>query len=226
MPMSDATRAERERTAYQRWEMAPLHERRAGGDGAAPAISKLAQELMAARDAGHQQGYQAGLLQGLAAGQAQGLNQGLADSATVLAAQQAALASLCHGFAQQATQAREQIAQQLLALALDMAHALLKSTLELQPERLLPVIAHALQGLPALQLPATLHLHPQDLELVQTAQGAELTAAGWRLRADPHITRGGCRVETPSNQIDATLETRWCRLQQNFGLGADDLSPL
>ncbi len=220
--MSETPLARPAAAPYQRWEMATLGDARSTRAATTPSISKLAQEMMAARDAGHTQGYQAGLLQGRADGQA----QGLANSAAVLAQQQAALAQLGQSFTQQAAQTREQLAQQVLALALDMAHALLKSTIVLQPERLLPVIAHALQDLPALQLPAALYLHPQDLELVQSAQGNELTAAGWRLRADPQITRGGCRIETPSNEIDATLETRWRRLQQDFGLSADNLSPL
>ena len=220
--MSEVPVSKPQPSPYQRWEMSSRGERRSNPSSTSPSISKLAQEMMAARDAGHTQGYQAGLLQGRADGQA----QGLANSAAVLAQQQAALAQLGQSFTQQAAQTREQLAQQVLALALDMAHALLKSTIVLQPERLLPVIAHALQDLPALQLPAALYLHPQDLELVQAAQGNELTAAGWRLRTDPQITRGGCRIETPSNEIDATLETRWRRLQQDFGLSADNLSPL
>lgn len=220
--MSEAPASKVLPTPYKRWQMLALGERRSNSPASNPSISKLAQEMMAARDAGHHQGYQAGLLQGRTDGQA----QGLAQSELVLDEQRAALANLCLAFQQQTAQAREAIAQQLLALALDMAHALLKSSIELQPDRLLPVIENALQGLPALQSPSNLYLHPQDLVLVQTAQGQQLTAAGWRLRADPQLTRGGCRLATPSNEIDATLETRWRRLQQAFGLTAECLSPL
>ncbi len=220
--MSEAPVSKPQPSPYQRWEMSTLGERRSKQAPSIPSISKLAKEMMAARDAGHQQGYQAGLLRG----QAEGLAQGLEQSEAVLAAHQATLAELCQGFTQQAEQAREQIAQQLLALALDMAHALLKSTLELQPERLLAVIEHALHELPMLQLPATLYLHPQDLELVKVARGEQLTGAGWRLRGDAQLARGGCRIETPSTEIDATLETRWRRLQQSLGLTEQWLSPL
>jgi flagellar assembly protein FliH len=37
---------------------------------------------------------------------------------------------------------------------------------------------------------------------------------------DPQIERGGCRLETPSTEIDATLETRWRRVIAS--LGRDD----
>jgi flagellar assembly protein FliH len=224
--MSEARDKKHLQTPYQRWEMATLHEVRPNATANPASMSRLAQEMVDARDAGQREGYQAGLLQGRSTGHAEGLAQGLADSQSLLHEQQAALLSLCQNFSQQATQAREQTAQQLLALAMDMAQAVLKSALVLQPDRLLPVVDHAIQSLPSLQLPAILFLHPQDLPLVQAAQGEALAAQGWRLRADGQMTRGGCRIETPSNAMDATLETRWHRLQQAFGLSSAELSPL
>jgi flagellar assembly protein FliH len=40
------------------------------------------------------------------------------------------------------------------------------------------------------------------------------------------MLRGGCRVETPANEIDASLPTRWARLQQALGQQGEWLSPL
>ena len=220
--MSETSAVKARGAPYQRWEMAALGEARSQGGPAAASIAKLAQEMMAARDAGQRQGYEAGLL----TGHADGLAQGLAQSDAVLGERQSALRALCQEFEQQSMQAREEIASQVLALALDMAHALFKSALVLQPERILPIVTQALQGLPALQQPARLHLHPLDLELVAATQGEALSDAGWRLQADPQLARGGCRLETASNEVDATLETRWRRLQQAFGLKAEDLAPL
>ena len=82
--MSETPLARPAAAPYQRWEMATLGDARSTRAATTPSISKLAQEMMAARDAGHNQGYQAGLLQGRADGQA----QGLANSAAVLAQQQ------------------------------------------------------------------------------------------------------------------------------------------
>ena len=32
--------------------------------------------------------------------------------------------------------------------------------------------------------------------------------SGWKINADPFLSRGGCRVLTNSSRIDATVETR------------------
>ncbi len=224
--MSEPAAKRPEASAYQRWEMKPLAPARSDKPAAPASISKLAQEMVAARDAGHQQGYQDGLAQGRAEGQAQGLAQGLEQAASVLAGHQAALDELCRHFQEQAKLAREQTAQHMLALALDMAHALFKSTLELQPERVLPVIEQALRELPGLQASASLYLNPQDLELVRASQGATAITTGLRLCADAQLARGGCRLETAENEIDARVETRWRRLQQAFDLAPEDLTPL
>ena len=214
-------------TAYQRWEMAPLGATRPARTGAGHLpTTRLTQEVARAREAGHQLGYQEGLQQGHSQGQADGLALGLMEGQRLMETEQAALQALIESFQKQVTHAREHVAQQVLALALDMAHAVLKSALAVQPERVLPLIEQTLQSLPTLKSNARLFLHPQDLALLEAAQGAALTAAGWQLRADPDMLRGGCRLETPANEIDATLPTRWSRLQQALGQQGDWLLPL
>jgi flagellar assembly protein FliH len=45
----------------------------------------------------------------------------------------------------------------------------------------------------------------------------ELAEGGWQLIEDSSIERGGCMVETPSNQIDATNGMRWKRISDALG---------
>jgi flagellar assembly protein FliH len=227
--MSDPRAELHKQTAYERWEMAPLADNRTGRAGPATgslADLRLAQESERARQTGHRQGHQEGLAQGHADGLAQGLAHGLAEGRASIDAQQATLLTLLVSFEEQLTHARENIGQQVLAVALDMAHAMLKSALEIEPKRVLPLVEQTLQSLPALKSSALLYLHPQDLALLVTAQGEALAAEGWHLRADPHMLRGGCRVETPANEIDASLPSRWMRLQQALGQQGEWLSPL
>ena len=54
--------------------------------------------------------------------------------------------------------------------------------------------------------------------LVRARLGDEIAGGGWRIVEDTQVTRGGCRVETASNQIDATAETRWQRIAAALGL--------
>jgi flagellar assembly protein FliH len=227
--MSDPRAELHKQTAYERWEMAPLTDNRTGRtgpDAGSLADLRLAQESERARQTGHRQGHQEGMAQGHADGLAQGLANGLAEGRASIDAQQAALITLLASFEEQITHARESIGQQVLAVALDMAHAMLKSALEIEPKRVLPLVEQTLQSLPALKSSALLYLHPQDLALLVTAQGEALVAVGWHLRADPHMLRGGCRVETPVNEIDASLPTRWARLQQALGQQDEWLRPL
>ena len=227
--MSDPRAELHKQTAYERWEMAPLAENRPGRTSpTAGSLSdvRLAQELERARQTGHRMGHQEGLAQGQVQGHADGLAQGFTEGRALIDSQQAALQTLLASFEGQLTHAREHIAQQVLAVALDMAHAMLKSALEIEPKRVLPLVEQTLQSLPALKSSALLYLHPQDLALLVTAQGEALVAEGWHLRADPRMLRGACRVETPANEIDASLPTRWARLQQALGQQGEWLSPL
>ena len=45
----------------------------------------------------------------------------------------------------------------------------------------------------------------------------ELQKAGWRVADDAQLERGGCRIETASNQIDAATGSRWQRIAAALG---------
>ena len=47
-----------------------------------------------------------------------------------------------------------------------------------------------------------------------------LATLPWKIVEDAQIERGGCRLETPTTEVDATLETRWRRVVAS--LGRDD----
>ncbi|MEW6119185.1 MAG: flagellar assembly protein FliH [Pseudomonadota bacterium] len=156
-----------------------------------------------------------------AAGHAEGLAAGLAEGRAQAARETARLQALAEGFAMETRRADEAISQQVLELAVDLARAVLKSALAIQPERVIPVVREAVRYLPALQQPALLYLNPADLGLVRERIGDELTKMGWQLTEDASLEAGGCRVETPSNQIDASLPTRWQRLVAALGMQTD-----
>lgn len=170
-------------------------------------------EITAIQEQARQEGYQAGHAEGYAHGQ-----QKAAEEAQRLHA-------LAGAFAAEVNQADALISQQLLDLALDLARAILKTALAVQPELVLPIVREAVRYLPSLQQPARLALHPDDAALVTEKIGAELEKAGWQITLDAHLERGGCRVDTASNQIDATLPTRWQRLTAALGKETDWLEP-
>jgi len=210
--MSSTVIPKEQMSAFQRWELASFNERPAAApaapaapEPALPTIEQLAEIREAARTKGHAEGW--------ADGRAEGLAQGRAEAA----AETERLRQIADTFGQEVARADEVIAQQMLDLALDLAQAMLKTALAVRPELVLPIVGEAIHYLPALQQPALLFLHPDDAQLVRNHMDDELQKAGWRLAEDTQLERGGCRVETASNQIDATTATRWQRIAAALG---------
>ncbi len=174
-----------------------------------PSIEQIAEIREAARAKGHDEGR--------VEGHAIGLAQGRAEAA----AETQRLRQIADTFSQEVARADEVIAQQMLELALDLTKAMLKTALAVRPQLVLPVVAEAIRYLPALQQPAILFLHPDDAALVKTHMHDELQKAGWRVADDAQLERGGCRLETASNQIDASIATRWQRIAAGLGKEAE-----
>ncbi|OYX24758.1 MAG: flagellar assembly protein FliH, partial [Hydrogenophilales bacterium 32-62-9] len=121
-------------------------------------------------------------------------------------------------------QADEIISQQILDLSIDLARALLKPALAIRPELVIPIVKEAVRYLPVLHQPALLFLNPSDALLVKARIGDELEKMGWQIADDGQLEPGGCRVETASNQIDASLPTRWQRLTAALSKNSDWLA--
>ena len=216
-------------TAYQRWEMASFEEKKVVPPPPPSPISVFAEQIAAARDEarrkGHEAGYEEGLgkgmEQGLAQGLAQGLEegrrQGLEEGRAQALQEKLRLQELTETFSSEIANANETVADNLLDLALDLAKAMLKTELAVKPELIIPIVSEAIHYLPSVQQPALVHLHPDDAVLVRDMMGDELSASGWRIVEEQTIERGGCRIETASNQIDASVASRWQRIATALG---------
>jgi flagellar assembly protein FliH len=222
-------------SAYQRWELASF-------DAPPPptpeeVVARLEEGNRKARlaaynmgleegraigiEQGHTQGFEQGHAAGMEKGYADGLEQGRAQAE----AERQQLLQVAATFGNEIGHASERIADDVLVLALDLAKAMLKNALAVRPELVLPIVAEAIHYLPSVQQPALLFLHPDDAQLVTKLMGEELEQANWRIIEDAHIERGGCRVETSSNQIDATTTSRWQRISAALGKESDWLAP-
>lgn len=213
-------------TAYQRWEMnsfdrvpepEPVFPDTSAEEALPEAPSAPAwptdEEIAAIREQARQEGYEAGHAAGHEAGYADAYAQGQAENAVELANLQAIAAT----FGQALAQADENIANDMLELALHLARNMLRSALDVKPELIIPVVRDAISYLPVLQQPALLMLNPEDARLVREQIGEELDKGGWRVIDDAQISRGGCKIDTASNQIDAQAEVRWQRLAHALG---------
>ena len=211
-----------QQTPWQRYELAsfcdnrPTAVARAAAEKAARAAlqRQLSEQIAGSRQQARDEGHAEGRAEGYAAGHAEGLAQGRIDAA----AEREQLLQLLQGFTTELGHANETVSRDVLALALDVAKAMLKTALPVKPELVLPVIDDALRHLPVVQAPAILQLHPEDFSLVQAQIGDGLAAGGWRLQPDATLERGGCRIETGANQIDAEPATRWQRIAAALGV--------
>jgi flagellar assembly protein FliH len=204
-------------SAYQRWEMASFGDDRPSVQNAATAARQTTEQLAQLREEATRQGYAAGLEQGRADGFAQGIEAGRAAGAQDMMH----MRQIAETFGAEVAHANEVIANDVLDLALDLSKAMLKTALAVRPELVLPIVSEAIRYLPTLQQPALLFLNPEDAALVRARMDEELTKAGWRMAEDAHLERGGCRVETASNQIDASASTRWQRIAGALGKESD-----
>jgi flagellar assembly protein FliH len=232
-------------SAYQRWEMTSFGDERpsavaqrqaaqAQAHNAAPAARRdpavpaapaiplpTLEEIEAIRDGAREEGFAEGHAEGLEAGRQQGhdagYEDGLAQGRAEAAQEAARLKELAASFGDAVTHADEAISNDVLELALHLARNMVKTAFDVKPELILPVVREAIDYLPTLQQPAILLLHPDDAAIVRSAMSQELDTGGWRIIEDDHIARGGCRVDTASNQIDAQIASRWQRLAHALG---------
>jgi flagellar assembly protein FliH len=172
-----------------------------------------AQELESIREAARAEGQAEGYAEGRALGHA----EGLAEGRTAAAGELEHLRAIADAFSQALARADETIAGEVLDLALHLARAMVRTAFEVKPELVIPVVREAIEYLPVLQQPALLALNPEDAPIVRAGIGEELEKGGWRVVEDPGIGRGGCKIDTASNQIDAQASLRWQRLTHALG---------
>jgi flagellar assembly protein FliH len=234
-------------SAYQRWEMTSFGDERpstlaqrqaeraaaeaaraAAAPPAAPPLPAIpmptVEEIEAIREAARQEGYAQGHAEGLASGHEAGYQDGLDTGRLEAAAELTHLQNLATTFGDAVTKADEAISNDVLELALHLARNMVRTAFEVRPELILSVVREAIDYLPTLQQPAVLTLHPEDALIVRSSIGHELDKSGWRVVEDGGIARGGCRVDTASNQIDAQIASRWQRLTHALGKNLDWLA--
>lgn len=221
-----------QQSAYQRWEMTSFGDERPGTQARRaamappPAPEPVAQpidivphvalptleEIEAIREQARAEGHAEGLEEGRAAGHAEGYADGARAGQLEAESELEHLRTIAATFSEAVMQADETIAHDVLELALRLARGMVRTAFEVRPELILPVVQEAIGYLPVLAQPATLTLNPEDAEIVRQAMGQELVKGGWRIVEDAGLARGGCKVDTASNQIDAQAQARWARL--------------
>lgn len=191
---------------------------------AAQAKASEDQQAQAKAEIDQQQAYQAGHAEGVVQGRAQAqleLQQQMQDFMQTQA--QAAgqrLGQLFESAQEQLAQAEQAMAQEVLALACELARQVLRHELTVNPTVVMPVLTEAIDLLGAEHKTAVVKLHPQDLEALGDQIQANFSGLGLSVRADPDILPGGCLVESAGTVVDGTLQKRWQRVVATLGLSS------
>lgn len=188
-----------------------------------PTAEEIEQINEEARRNGFDEGFDEGLTQGREKGYAEGREEGFREGREAGFSEGRAAAEnearQLHELTVQLEQALAkldaEIAEELLSFAVELARKIIQHTLAVEPEAVVSAIRAVLQTLP--QSRAQIHLNPDDMALAHSYLKEVLEQAGHVLIEDETVSRGGCRVEMPGAQIDATMETRWRRAIESLG---------
>lgn len=170
-----------------------------------PTVEDIQQINEAARTEGYQAGFEEGRLAGKAT-LSNTINSELERFSTLIGNLQVSLAHM-----------DQTIAEQVLDLALEVASQVIRSTITVRNEALLPVIREAIAALPLHHGHVMLHLNPTDANMVREQIGEQLAQTGTQIVNDTEIAPGGCLIKAGTSEIDATLETRWKRVLDAIG---------
>lgn len=196
----DQTRSQRERRELMRQQAA---RRQAELD------TMREQARQQACQTGYQEGFEQGQQAGYEAGLKEGREAGEAEMQRQTRETLEPLLPLAEQFGEALAALDEEMAEQLVDLALATGRQLAGEALEARPETILDIVRELLHVEPALSGRPRLWLHPADLTLVKAQLDHEFEAAGWQLQPDDLVSRGGCRATSANGDLDATLESRW-----------------
>ncbi|MEZ5615745.1 MAG: flagellar assembly protein FliH [Rhodocyclaceae bacterium] len=193
-------------TAWQRWELAGFEQKKAAAGTArkAPAGNlPTADDIESIHRDAHKQGYDAGYEEGTARVRMEALRLH-----TLVEQMEGALGEF-----------DQQVADELLGLAMEIARQVVRQTIAARPAVILEVVREALAQLPHQH--AALYLHPEDASLVRASLGDQLAHLGHRIFEEAALARGGLRLEAGGSHLDASVGSRWRRVLEGIGVGDD-----
>lgn len=184
----------------RRWQAPPVADgaaaRRPGVERAPLTAERLAEIEALARQ------------QGLAQGHAEGLQAGRREGLAEVRRQAERLQALLDGMTPQVAVLDDALLAQLADLVAVAVRQFVRRELALQPGEVVRVLRECVAALPASEGRLRVHLHPADAELVREALHVDQFERAWSIVEDLNLQRGGCRLDTETSSVDATVETR------------------
>lgn len=146
----------------------------------------------------------------------EGYEAGFVEGAELARLQASRLGELADGLDGALKQLDQEVADEVVGLAIEVARQMVRRALVENPEEaLIETVRAALNQLPQAQV--RIHVHPDDVALIRTYIAEQPTHLHHQIVEDDSVTRGGCRLQGTASEIDATVETRWRRILEGLG---------
>jgi flagellar assembly protein FliH len=192
-------------SAYQRWEIGSFDQPPPGAasrESAAERVKPIDENAKA-------EGFRAGHAAGLEAGRL----EALADGALRVARMDALLA----GLETDLQRVDRELALEVVQLGLAVARKLVGAALQVRPEIVQASVEEALRHVAQVHAVVQVVVHPEDAAAVRAHLELAPRAGAWSIKEDAGIARGGCRIESATGEVDATLAQRWGRVTAALG---------
>lgn len=215
-------------TSYQRWKMDSLEasdliqkknstesqsDAQANKQMAIPTDAEIAAIFQNARKDGYAAGFQEGT--------EKGYTEGKKAAETKIKNEATCLQTLLSHLNQDLQRLDQEVADELLSLAIALSKKMISRALIIKPEFILPIVQDAIRNLPSVMQQPRLYLHPDDAKIVRSHMENQLVQDNWSIREDEQLSPGGCRIEVNGSEIDASLEVRWQKILSTLGQNAD-----
>jgi flagellar assembly protein FliH len=182
---------------------------RAGGERDAGGVMLTAGRIEELQQQARQEAFELGRREGLERGRAEAAGE-VERLGSILKLLEAPLQAL-----------DERLVEEVTALAVAIARHVVRREIRSDPGQIVGVVRQAAGILPVAARRVRLYLNPEDATTVRETMKLSPGHDGtWELIEDPAISRGGCRVETESSRIDATIEKRLATIAAGM-LGGD-----
>lgn len=170
----------------------------------------LQKGLEEGRRQGHERGLQQGLEEGRLQGSEQGYQAGLQKADAELRQTLKTLNSMMTQLSHAINEQDYQLEKALLDLSREIARNVVQRELLIDSSHIMKIVKQALATLPPSRDNVRILVNPADQPLVQ--QAADEGGENWRVVANQHVARGGCRVETDQSAVDFTTSERFAQV--------------
>ncbi|MDP2902074.1 MAG: flagellar assembly protein FliH [Methylovulum sp.] len=185
-----------------------------------PVVVLTVEEIEAMQKQAYNEAFAQGKNDGFQQGFAEGSKKGYDENVHLLQQQAKQFTSLLESLSGPFKHLDDEVEKELVKLAIGIATQIIRREIKLNPGQVVAAAKEAINVLPLSSQKITVHLHPEDSELVRSALSLDDMPTTWKIIEDPLITRGGCKIDTEVSHVDATIEHRLAAVIANV-LGSE-----